>query len=563
MIDGIEREIMGLIRWWKNEIFGDKWRSAMWLMVAVFFVYFLYLAVLDHQGLRTQLWDLGHMEQALWSLVEGDWLMTVTHPVIPAQSRLLYHTNFIFYLLAPLYALFRSPYVFFIIGTGAVALGGVVVYHLAWRLTRNGFISWLWSFLLLYNPMIHDAVLYDFHPIILTVLLVPLLLYLIETKHLVLYWVVLLLLLSVKEDVPFLVLMLAPYVFVRHSKRVGVFTAIVTIVYWVLIRWVLPELLDVPLMGSFAWDRFRALGSSPEEMILFLLKNPQYIFSQLNHVKISYLAYLFIQGGFLAAFSPLIALAAVPAILINLLTYSNWQTQPIGTYYAVSIATTLLCSALYGYTVVRNFNKKLSNYFFGLLIGMILVLGTIFSPAPHGLISKWADFARGDSYRDLMEIKKMIPDDASMAAQNNIGAHFAARKEIYSLEQYRKKYPDYVLIHINSPVRRQWSIFFDKRLKTYVRAFVDYERQVNRLVKGKEYLFVHQEGDFYLFRHWSGGEGGWMSDEQKEEVAIKLRDLREESVSELDWSRRLELFFARVIYNKVPKQKNNFFRDGI
>jgi uncharacterized membrane protein len=63
-----------------------------------------------HEGLRTQMDDLGNMAQALWGASRGDWLMTQSNDLDGVlRSRLGVHTNLIFWALAPLYALHPDP----------------------------------------------------------------------------------------------------------------------------------------------------------------------------------------------------------------------------------------------------------------------------------------------------------------------------------------------------------------------------------------------------------------------------------------------------------------------
>jgi uncharacterized membrane protein len=373
--------------------------------------------------------------------------------------------------------------------------------------------------------------------------------YLLETKHWVLYWAVLVLLLAVKEDVPFLVFMIAPYVFWRHSRRAGLSTAALAGGYWVLIRWVLPGLIGFTI-GSVHWDRFDSLGAFPEEMAFNLLNNPLYIVQQLNYVKISYLLYLFLQGGFLAVISPLIALAAVPAVLINLVMFSSWQAQPIGTYYAAPIVAVLLCGALYGYVVVKKINAKIAGRAFGLLVVLSLMQGMLFSPAPHGLAARWEDYTGGEEYEDLKAVKALVPDGASIATQNNVGAHFAAREKIFSLQEYKGNYPDYVLVHIGSPVKSRWSIFFSQRMKTYIGKMGVYERSVTRLISDDNYFLLNSRGDFYLFQHRTLGDGRRMTREQRREVAEKLLGLKTIDKKAPGWASALESFFALILYGR-------------
>jgi uncharacterized membrane protein len=469
----------------------------MVLACAVFFTHFLLLGITDHLGLRTQLFDLGHFDQALWQLTQGDLFMTASHP-LPFHSRLTVHANFILYPLGILYSLFPSPLTLILLGVLSTSLAGYAIFLLAWKVTNQSWLALLLGCLFLISPAIHDIVLYDFHPEIFALFLLPLALLAAERRQPRLFWLTLILLLSLKEDMPLLMLFLTPLVIQRYSKHQGIAVFLIALGYWLSLRFVLPRLLSLPLATQH-FSRLEPFGSTPETAVLSLLRQPlnglQYIFAP---EKLPYLTYLFSQGGFLVIFTPLASMLLIPPLAQNLLSNVFLQTQISGGYYSAIPILTILILAIYGFDfLLRRRPRLLPTAGFALTLA-IGAASLFLSPAPYSLAMSWQDYAISpDNLRVISEIKKKIPASASLATQNNLGAHFSQRPKIFLLNDYPSQQPEFVLVHLSPPLRCDRPRFFTQQNYILLKQLAPFAQ---RLGYDTNYKLIFSQNSFYLFQ---------------------------------------------------------------
>ena len=432
------------------------------LAVAVgYAVLFGVLGVSNHLGLRTQLHDLGHMEQSIWQVTQGHFSMPLSDPV-PFKSRFFQHANVIFYLLAPLYALLPSPITLLILETLTVAAAGVAIFFLAQHLLGDRRLALLFGVALLLNPMVQDANLYDFHPEVMACLLYLLALLCLETRRWWGYWIAVCLLLFLKEDMIAVVAALGIITIVRVSRRQGWLTIGAALAYGAVIGLVSWRALGVPLCGN-EFVRFAYLfGKHPATAAAATRARQASWLARFTAKDCWYAVYVGVQGGFLAVFDPLWMLPAAPDVLLNMADHKLWQSNISGVYYSALVVTALTAAGIYGLKRLRDANSALAKPLLGFFALQVAVIGYVFSPAPYGHFSSWRQFDSQIDREAFRQIAEQIPADASLATQNNLGAQFAARSEIF---EYPKDggQAAYVLFNIQSPVSRQRPRLFRRR----------------------------------------------------------------------------------------------------
>lgn len=465
------------------------------VLTVVFIAYFFTLIALNHAGLRTQLPDLGHMVQAVWSVSRGDYAMTVSDPGAYLHSRLIEHANFIFYFISPFYALVPTPYTLLFIGALAVGLGGYFTYLLALRVTNNQEISLLFFAALLLNPMVQDTLLYDFHPIVLAIGLIPAALFFAHKKSWVWYWVSIVLLLSLKEDTPLLVAAMSPFIFLKISRKQGIVTLLAAVLYWVTIMHGIPALTGIKV-ASYNLYRLGDAGNTPEGAIVYFLTHPTAMLQLLTITKIQYLAYLAVQGGFLYIFAPLVVLFAIPSIAQNVLVDTSWQTVAVGLYYSGAIIAVTYSASIFGYTFLKKRAPRLANVLLLLFVVQAVFFTLTLSQAPYSLVASTKDYGIYYDRTAFAHIQSLIPPTASLAAQANVAPHFAQRAFI-TLPNVN--YPtDYVLFHLADPTWSDNGLFF---LHNKIILTNDNPSHFYSYLTNKDYGLIAHEGKFYLFKH--------------------------------------------------------------
>jgi|GEM_PF-398406 len=455
------------------------------------------VGIIHHLGLRTQLHDLGHMEQSIWDVVHGYWSMPNSDP-IPYQSRFFVHANVIFYLLAPLYALLPSPLTLLLLGALAVASAGFLLYLFASHVLGNRVIALGFGVAYLLNPLVQEAVLFDFRADLLAYPLSILVIFAALKRRWPAYWVATILLLSVKEDMAFLVAAIGIFLLCRKQWWHGGVTVAVGILYWVALG-AIGDLLGVTLSGN-AMARFAYLGDGPGSMAVTAITNPSMVFDVLAK-RMPYVAYVVLQGGFLAIFSPAALLPVLPNLLQNVLDASGFQARLIGTYHSGIVMTLLALAAVQGAGTVRRRWPHIFPWIFCLFLFQAVVFSAAFGPLPYSVTTDAVDLRIGHDRAAFERMKAFIPPDASLATQNNLGAHFAARRDIFEYPTGMDR-AEYVLFHIQDPTNGSFH-----RFRKNARMLLDsyslnlrYGTRVQHAFENPNFGLVAQESSFYLFK---------------------------------------------------------------
>ena len=431
-------------------------QHALWIMLAAaasYVVFFSVLGILDHWGLRTLYNDLGYAEQSLAQIAAG-------HPTLPrpggpafGDPRLAKHANFAFFAVAPLYVLFPFAETLLILASAAVAAAAVALFFLARHVLKRGAWGLLFGLALLINPLVQETNLFDFH---VEVLALPFFLwaaYALERKRWGWYWLAVLLLLSVKEEMPFLVATWGIFVTVRHSRRHGLLTIGVAILSFLGIAWMMSHLgkgvgEDFPL-------RFGYLGGSVPDMLWTLLSDPGQTFHVILHPsKVKYLQYLGIQALPLGIFAPLALLAALPHACINLLDALNFQSRLTDVYYSGIIIAVAYAAGVYGLRRLRQLPRPVANIGVTLFAAQAVVIAVLMAPNPLSRHAEWRDFAILHDTGIFRSMLQAIPPGAVVMTQNNLGAHLA-RENIVIFTGKNMSRAKYMFFHIQLPFARR------------------------------------------------------------------------------------------------------------
>ncbi len=441
---------------------GRTWleRHGHTLMIVgtvVFAVFFSLLGILNHWGLRTQLNDLGHIEQALWSLTRGDFAMSVSDPTF--ESRLVMHSNIILYLVAPIYAIFPFSETLLILSAVAGAAAGYLLYRLSRELLKNEALAVMLGLALLLNPWVQSLVLYDFHVDVLALPLLMLVLLFVEKRQPVAFCVSIVLLLTVKEDMPLLVFFLSIFIWRRWSFQMAFGAAVMALTYWIVLEGGTRMLLGTTL-GAHTFSRFKEFGDTPSEAILYLVTHPWVaVLEILTPKKLIYLVMTFLQGGYLAILSPIFALAAIPNIAQNVLDATNFQSNITFVYYSGIVIAVLYAGT--AYSLQKRHGRLAPIVVAGLIFFPIqsIVFSYLLSPAPYSERMTWADYSALTDPTAVQRMIEKIPTEAGVFTQNNLGAHLSRRKAVVQKLKYID-HADYAIFSARVPHPRLVPLFF-------------------------------------------------------------------------------------------------------
>lgn len=426
-----------------NAITRDLPRFLVWLMVAGWASLFSWLAVERHEAWWTGRFDLGNMVQAIWSTAQGHPLQA-TDAAGAQISRLGSHVDPLLMAFAPLQWVTTSPVPLLVAQALIVALGALPAFWLGRLWLRDDRLAVAAAAAyLLYVPL-QWAVLTDFHAVTLAA---PLLMYAIwaaETHRDVVLGVTAGLALMSKEQVGLSIAMLGLWIAIRHRRRIAGAVLAVSALAWTAIA----VLVIIPAAGSglpapFA-ERYGKFGATPAKAIVGAVTNPMDLITTLGGwSRLSYLLILLLPLLLLPLAAPLLAVCALPDLLMNMLA-EWWPNYSVEFHYAAVPSPYLIAAALLGLSHLREHGRppwlgRVARASGGMALALVAagVLATMIKgPLPwfQGVSaaspSRLAQYERTATSEALDQAAALIPDDAIVSAGNSPGGHLSARTRI-------------------------------------------------------------------------------------------------------------------------------------
>ncbi len=205
----------------------------MLVTVAAYAWYFGWLSVLDHHNLGTHIYDLALYDNTFWNTVNGD---TMACSYLRGNTHISAHVDPIIVLLSPIYALNPRAETLLWLQAIWISMGGVPLYLHAKRMLGSGWQAWTVLALLYLAPALHGINMFDFHSLALMIPLVMWAVYLLDVGKLWAYWLVIPLLLMVREDMPFVTCFIGVYAIMTKRRRTGIASIVVAVAYLMYIK---------------------------------------------------------------------------------------------------------------------------------------------------------------------------------------------------------------------------------------------------------------------------------------------------------------------------------------
>lgn len=473
---------------------SNKYYLILLLFILIFTTYFTYLSFLRHEGLKTDLADLG-MIQAVYNTLHGRFLM------LSDVSRLYLHTNFILVLFAPLYYFFSTPKLLMFSQILIASLGVFPIFWLARDKLKSKNLGLFFAFLYLINPHLQDAVLRNFHPVVLAASFLFFAFYFLENKKYIKFFIFAALAILCKENVALMVMMMGVYhFFINKQRKAGLLVA-----FWGLASFLIIMQLIIPYFNSgeshpfFRSSHYSYLGTSVGDVSKNILTNPFLLLTKIfEPSSLVYLIFLLVPLGFISVFCLPVLLIASPDFFINILTIH--QRHPLGFYHQIITLSFIFIAAIYAFSF---FQKK---YSFNFVVTLVLVLSIgfslLFSPAPYSLLENRNYYKVSDEARFFHDkVKDVIPKDASLSVQNNLGSHFLNREKIYLFPRHFDEV-DYVLISLNDPY------FYYSPWRAYdffiaifgTKGLEDYFQSIEEIFSNEDHGVLFYQNGYYIFK---------------------------------------------------------------
>jgi uncharacterized membrane protein len=453
---------------------------------AMYAVLFSVAVSLHYYAFQEARLDLGDMVQAIWSTAHGH-LLQFTTPTGQLGSRLGAHADVFLVLFVPLWWIVASPLMLLVIQVLAVASGALPTYWLARKHLGSeragahlaiGYLIFPATQFNAFTPAI------GFHPVSFALPLLMYAIWFLDEKRLLPFTLFALLAASTKEEIPAAIGCLGIWYALRKGERLAGATiatlgfAISAIEFLVII----PH-FAIAGFRPFA-ERYSSVGGTPSGILHKVFTDPGAILhAVVTPHKLGYLALLLLPFLGLFLLEPLLALGAVPDLVLNLLSGVHNQTT-LEFQYTAGIVPFLLAASIIGMKKIKRDPDRVSFFAFG---GLALL--SLYSPLLL-LGGSVQAFASGNAAREAkVHALHLVPPRAPVAASNELAGYLSARKYIYIFPYVRNA---------------RW-IVIDRNDETTVSDQASYLRAIKVLDSRPDWKIVYRSHGVQVLRKHSAG----------------------------------------------------------
>jgi uncharacterized membrane protein len=434
----------------------ESWSVAF--LIGSYLCLYTALSVLRHQTFHSFGPDLGIFDQIFWNTTQGrPWESTMSLALPAPHSYFADHFSPVFWLLFPIYYLAPHPQTLLVIQTVFLALGVLPLYLLARGRLPAGFPRLVWvPAYFLYLPVAYVN-LFDFHETALAILPLGLALYFLQREKYGWFALSLLFAFLVKEEMPLIGLGFGAYVLLgmrRLRLGLGVLAGSLA-AFYAVVNLIIPAYAggsSSPYFTARLALRYGELGSSPSEIVVRSLTNPDRVLRVLAQAKkAKFLVGIFGPVLGLTAFSGFAALLVLPTLAYLLL--STYEPQfSFASHYAAPLIPLVLGTSVLG---LVHFRPQVQRWLVGALLASSLLFSFLYGDLPFSRHFDWTMFRDEPRYAAFVPNLLSIPPDASVSSQNNLTPHLSHRRYVYNWEFEGLQDAEYVALDYASVGRSQ------------------------------------------------------------------------------------------------------------
>jgi uncharacterized membrane protein len=417
--------------------------------IAAYVFYVSIHTIHHHWSLGTSAFDLGIQENILWNTVHGD----ILYSSLMGGNYLGTHTSLVLILAAPIYALAPATETLLVLQAMVLGLAALPLYLLARKVLENNWQGVLIAMIWLTHPAVAGANFYDFHPIAFSPLFLFTAVHFWWCRRWRPFWISIALLLSVKEELSIIVVLLGIVTLMSGNRRQGLqIAAVGAVAYAVLQHLVIPHFAGGAHSYSWYYTDMIPSGEGPRGLVTTALLNPFFTLKfALTQPKLLYVFQLFAPLALLPFFTARGVVLISYGLAATLLA-SRPPLHQIGFQYALTLLALGFVGALLALDRCSDGGRRRA-----LTAAVLLTVVTCFH---YGMIWPRHNFTGGFSaidfdysardrerYRELMELVGRIPENAAVLAGENLVPHVAQRRIVETTRHvHDRKYPHYDFI---------------------------------------------------------------------------------------------------------------------
>lgn len=408
----------------KDKRFKKIIRLLPLLLIIIYFLLFSTLSVVRHSNYQSFGFDLGINDQTVWRYSELELPLTTIDP-FPDKTKLAAHVELVYLLIAPSYWIWDSSETLLILEVGFIAISGYAIYLLARKrkITESVSIALVITYLGFYG--IQNALWFDAHSITFGAALIAWFLYFFDIKKYNLALIFLILAITAKENIAFITFLISFYYLIKsENKKWPLIFMSLSVIYILFVFYIFfPHIVQT----EYLYENNAGLLSNFNPLDLINTSE-----------KLKTIFYSFFSFGFLPFLSPLALIPIFGDFAIYFVIGSELPgAQGIFGHYRVMLAPLLVWSTI---ITISRF-KKLNNFYVAIYLVVVIAIMQYHLHLPLSFLSKSWFWTEPIAVKDINYlIDNLLPDEASVVAQNNITPHISHRNEIFTLYFDRKNF---------------------------------------------------------------------------------------------------------------------------
>lgn len=405
-------------------------------LIIVYIAFFSAYTVARHRAFLTLGFDLGNIDQVLWSTTQGRILRYTNWP--GGTFRFGNHFEPILLPLALTYFVHSGPETLLVLQTVVIALGAWPIFRIAGCKLRNDWMGVLFALVYLLFPGLQAANQFDFHAVALAATFLAWAFWSVEQERYDHFLIWGLLAASCKEDMPLVVAMMGLWVALRGRRWLGGATFVAGLAWTGVALLVVIPAFNTLDVSPQLW-RYGHLGAGPKEMLVNLVVRPGlYVATLTEPAKILYLVKLLFPTGYLALLAPQVLVLAAPSFAVNLLSDIPHMIALETFHYAAPLVPFVTIAGAYGLDLavrgIRRVLRHVDRRFLLVVLGGYVLVMTLFYHRTNGHTPLATGFEwpqLGQHERIGHRLIEEIPPEAAVSAQDQLNPHLTHRERIY------------------------------------------------------------------------------------------------------------------------------------
>lgn len=474
----------------------------VWLALALFALLQGSAALVQHCVGNSTIYDLGFFNQVLWNTLQGEWLFSS----FKGFSLLGDHFSPILLALLPFYALWSGPETLLVVQSAALALSALPIFWLARDLCPNLRLANIWVLLYLAFPVLGYVGLFDYHPESFAPLLFGLALWFMHKRRLGALFVTALLILTIKEEMGLIVIMMGLYLAVfkgRPLAGLGL-SALGAATFLVVMKLVMPAFIAPhnDLSGYLYLERYAHLGNSFAEVAQAAFLSPfEALRLSSSPFRILNLVLLFAFLGFLPLLGWRVLLMIAPLLGYSYLSSRSAQFD-LRYQYLASTVPFLWLAALQGFLVCRARLGRLGEASpWPARLGRaarsgvwILVVGSLGMQIGWTRVSQ--PFTPRAPWSAVKEAAELVPPAASISVPNQYGVPFSSRANVYLVAPFASHRTHYERLRLSHTFDTDYILFDDSTAAK----FLEYEKRKKEIAGRADYRRLFERDGVSLYK---------------------------------------------------------------